>query len=157
MLLMRWQLAYPGEPIPWVGQFLGESRAPGGIMLPAAHAFNFGIIVTLVGIFILYVKVNILTAFLSLLASFLYIMGYTPMKRVSWLSTTIGAFPGAIPPLGGWAAATGHLNFSAGIALWWAGRRLTLTRSLADARNLLKATVLYLPVLFALIMLDVTF
>lgn len=34
MLLMRWQLAYPGEPIPWVGQFLGESRAPGGIMLP---------------------------------------------------------------------------------------------------------------------------
>src|SRR3989338_3935803 len=34
MLLMRWQLAYPGEPIPWIGKFLGESRAPGGIMLP---------------------------------------------------------------------------------------------------------------------------
>ena len=47
--------------------------------------------------------------------------------------------------------------FAAGIALCWAGRRLTLTRSLADARNLLKATVLYLPVLFALIILDVTF
>ena len=34
MLLMRWQLAYPGEPIPFIGQFLGENRAPGGIMLP---------------------------------------------------------------------------------------------------------------------------
>lgn len=34
MLLMRWQLAYPGDPIPFIGQFLGENRAPGGIMLP---------------------------------------------------------------------------------------------------------------------------
>ena len=34
ILLMRWQLAYPGEPIPWIGKFLGENRAPGGIMLP---------------------------------------------------------------------------------------------------------------------------
>lgn len=34
MLLMRWQLAYPGEPIPWFGKFFGENRAPGGIMLP---------------------------------------------------------------------------------------------------------------------------
>ena len=208
---------------------------PAGI-IPSVQALNFGILLTLVGIFVLYVKVNILTAFLSLLTSFLYIMVYTPMKRVSWLNTTIGAFPGAIPPLGGWAAATGHLNFSAGIlflilflwqhphfysiawllkddykragfkmlpvvepdgkrmfahilsfswmllfvslvpamiglsgaiyaggafasgiALWWVGRRLTLTKSLADARSLLQATVLYLPVLFALIILDVTF
>lgn len=34
MLMMRWQLAYPGQPIPWIGHFLGESRAPGGVMLP---------------------------------------------------------------------------------------------------------------------------
>jgi cytochrome c oxidase subunit 1 len=34
MMLMRWQLAYPGQPIPFFGQFLGEARAPGGIMLP---------------------------------------------------------------------------------------------------------------------------
>lgn len=208
---------------------------PAGI-IPPAHALNFGIILTLVGIFILYVKVNILTAFLSLLTSFLYIMVYTPMKRVSWLNTTIGAFPGAIPPLGGWAAATGHLNFSAGIlflilflwqhphfysiawllkddykragfqmlpvlepdgkrtfaqillfswllvfvslvptviglsggiyaagafisgvVLWCLGRNLALSGSLADARNLLKATVVYLPVLFALIIIDVSF
>ncbi len=208
---------------------------PAGI-IPPAHALNFGVILILAGIFILYVKVNILTAFLSLLTSFLYIMVYTPMKRVSWLNTTIGAVPGAIPPLGGWAAATGHLNFQAGIlflilflwqhphfysiawllkddykragfkmlpvvepdgkrmfalillfswmllfvslvpamiglsggiyaagafvagiALWWVGRKLTITGSMVDARNLLKATVLYLPVLFALIVIDVSF
>ncbi|MFI5253688.1 MAG: cbb3-type cytochrome c oxidase subunit I [Bacteroidota bacterium] len=34
MMLMRWQLAYPGQPIPWIGKFLGEERAPDGIMLP---------------------------------------------------------------------------------------------------------------------------
>ena len=87
---------------------------PSGIIAPA-HALNFGIILTLTGIFVLYVNVNILTAFLSLLTSFLYIIVYTPMKRFSWLNTTVGAFPGAIPPLGGWAAATGGLSFEAGI------------------------------------------
>lgn len=34
MLLMRWQLAYPGQPIPFAGNFFGENRAPAGIMLP---------------------------------------------------------------------------------------------------------------------------
>lgn len=87
---------------------------PSGIITPA-HALNFGIFLTLAGIFVLYVKVNILTSFLSLLTSFLYIIIYTPMKRYTWLNTTIGAFPGAIPPLGGWAAATGSLSFEAGI------------------------------------------
>src|SRR5688572_11583121 len=34
MMLMRWQLAYPGQPIPFVGNLLGVANAPGGIMLP---------------------------------------------------------------------------------------------------------------------------
>ncbi|MBI3046801.1 MAG: hypothetical protein HYY76_00665, partial [Acidobacteria bacterium] len=34
VLLMRWQLAYPGEPVPYVGGLLGEAAAPGGIVLP---------------------------------------------------------------------------------------------------------------------------
>ncbi len=34
MMLMRWQLAYPGQPIPFIGGWLGEANAPGGIMLP---------------------------------------------------------------------------------------------------------------------------
>ncbi len=83
--------------------------------IPPTHALNFGILCTLLGLFMLYVTVNILTAFLSLLTTFLYVLVYTPMKRVSWLNTTVGAIPGAIPPLGGWAAATGTLNFDAGV------------------------------------------
>ena len=87
---------------------------PNGTITPY-QALSFGITLTLLGIFILYVKINILTSFLSLLTAFLYIMVYTPMKRTSWLNTTVGAIPGAIPPLGGWAAATGTLNFDAGM------------------------------------------
>jgi protoheme IX farnesyltransferase len=87
---------------------------PSGLITPS-NALAFGVILTLIGLFVLYTKINILTAFLSLLTSFLYIMVYTPMKRTSWLNTTVGAIPGAIPPLGGWAAATGTLNFDAGI------------------------------------------
>lgn len=34
MIIMRWQLAYPGQPIPFIGQWLGDANAPGGIMLP---------------------------------------------------------------------------------------------------------------------------
>ena len=34
MIMMRWQLAYPGQPIPLIGQWLGDANAPGGIMLP---------------------------------------------------------------------------------------------------------------------------
>jgi len=85
-----------------------------GKILPY-HALQFGALLTLLGIFTLYTKINILTSFLSLLTAFTYVVVYTPMKRISWFNTTIGAFPGALPPLGGWAAATGTLNFDAGV------------------------------------------
>jgi protoheme IX farnesyltransferase len=82
---------------------------PMGIISPA-EALGFGISLVLTGLLILCWKVNLLTAFLSLLTCFLYVLVYTPMKRLTWLNTTIGAIPGAIPPLGGWAAATNHLD-----------------------------------------------
>ena len=80
-------------------------------LIPASSAFAFGICLILFGLTILCLKVNLLTGFLSLLTCFLYILVYTPMKRLTWLNTTIGAIPGALPPLGGWAAASGHLDF----------------------------------------------
>lgn len=82
---------------------------PMGIISPS-EALGFGISLILMGLCVLCLKVNLLTAFLSLLTCFLYTLVYTPMKRLSWLNTTIGAIPGAIPPLGGWAAATNHLD-----------------------------------------------
>lgn len=87
---------------------------PKGIISPN-NALFFGIILVLLGILLLAWKINILTAFLSLLTTFLYVLVYTPMKKVSWLNTSIGAIPGAIPPLGGWAAATGQLDLGAWI------------------------------------------
>ncbi len=82
---------------------------PQGTIAPH-DAMLFGIILILAGVFLLFWKVNLLTSFLSLLTAFLYVLVYTPLKRLSWLNTTIGAIPGALPPLGGWAAATGELS-----------------------------------------------
>ena len=87
---------------------------PSGLILPA-DALGFGVFLILLGLTVLCVKVNLLTAFLSLLTSFLYVLVYTPMKKMTWLNTTIGAIPGAIPPIGGWAAARGELGLEAWI------------------------------------------
>ncbi len=85
---------------------------PIGTVSPA-NALGFGLLLVLFGIIILYLKTNLLTAFLSLLTAFLYVLVYTPLKKLSWLNTTIGSIPGAIPPLGGWVAATGSMDFGA--------------------------------------------
>ena len=76
-----------------------------------------GVSFIFIGLFILYNKVNLLTSILSLLTIVLYLFFYTPLKRKSWLNTSIGAVPGAIPPLGGWAAATNNLELG-GIAVF---------------------------------------
>ena len=76
-----------------------------------------GISFIIVGLLILYFKVNFLTCMLSLLTIILYLFLYTPLKRKSWLNTSVGAIPGAIPPLGGWTAATNSLEWG-GIAVF---------------------------------------
>lgn len=56
---------------------------------------------------------NILAAFLGCFASVVYLFVYTPLKMKTPICTTIGAIPGAIPPLIGWAAASGRLDSNA--------------------------------------------
>ncbi len=85
---------------------------PAGLIEPA-RALLLGVSLVLFGVFLLVPAANLLTAFLVLLAAFLYVLVYTPLKRVTWLSTTFGAIPGAIPPMAGWAAATGRLDAGA--------------------------------------------
>jgi len=68
-------------------------------------ALYLGIGATVVGLTVLYHWVNPLTAFLGALTVFSYLALYTPSKRMSSLSTLIGAIPGALPPLTGWTAA----------------------------------------------------
>jgi len=75
--------------------------------VPAQHALYMGIYMVMAGVLLLVWQVNLMTGFLALLTAFLYVLVYTPMKRLSWWNTPIGAIPGALPPLGGWAAATG--------------------------------------------------
>ena len=76
-----------------------------------------GISFIILGLSILYLKVNVLTCMLSMLTIILYLFLYTPLKRKSWLNTSVGAIPGAIPPLGGWTAATNSIEWG-GIALF---------------------------------------
>jgi heme o synthase len=87
---------------------------PAGSVSPV-HALNFGLLLTVAGATELVLAVNLLAGFLSLLTSFIYIIIYTPMKRLSPLSTSIGAVPGALPPVIGWAAARGEVDAPAWI------------------------------------------
>jgi protoheme IX farnesyltransferase len=67
------------------------------------------------GIAILYIFINPLSALLGSLALGLYTLVYTPLKRVTPFAVFVGAFPGAIPPMLGWVAATNHLDITAWI------------------------------------------
>ena len=83
----------------------------------------FGICMVVIGTVLLLVKVNILTGFLALLTAFLYTLVYTPLKSITWLNTSIGSIPGALPIVGGWTAAKGEIETMAwvlfGIMYLW--------------------------------------
>lgn len=87
-----------------------KSRPIPSGLISSNNAFIFGIFLTLLGTIILYLWVNEITAILALSTAILYLFVYTPLKRLTWLNTSIGAIPGAMPPLGGWVAATGQLD-----------------------------------------------
>jgi heme o synthase len=72
------------------------------------HALIFGTLLSLAGIAYLLLAVNILASLLAVGTLLGYLFLYTPLKRVTPLCTLIGAIPGAVPPLIGWAAARGH-------------------------------------------------
>lgn len=71
-------------------------------------------IIGILGIVMLWM-LNPLTGILGALAIFMYVVLYTPLKRVSTISVFVGAFPGAFPPMLGWVAATGSFSVEAGI------------------------------------------
>jgi protoheme IX farnesyltransferase len=81
----------------------------------APHALLFAIVLSLAGFLDLWFGANLLTAALGLFTLASYLFLYTPMKQRSPHSTTVGAIPGAMPPLIGFAAASGTLNWDAWI------------------------------------------
>ena len=82
---------------------------PSNKISPKQSSF-FSIALIVIGLFYLLLVVNYLAGLISLLTTILYLGAYTPMKRVSVANVFIGAIPGALPPVGGWAAASGHLG-----------------------------------------------
>jgi protoheme IX farnesyltransferase len=90
-----------------------ESRPiPSGLVTPL-KAFLFGLALIVLGEVELALGVNGLTAWIGFATVGSYLLLYTPMKQRTWLSTTVGAFPGAMPPLIGFAAARGALTLEA--------------------------------------------
>ena len=85
--------------------------AAGRLEPPAVLAF--GIVLSAAGCIYLALAVNLFASFLALLTLLSYLFLYTPLKRRTALCVLVGAFPGAMPPLIGWAAASGRLNMEA--------------------------------------------
>jgi protoheme IX farnesyltransferase len=82
---------------------------PSGRMQPTT-VMLFGGICSVVGLVYLALLVNLLTSVLGAVTLVSYLFIYTPMKRVTWLNTLVGAIPGALPPLMGWTAARNELS-----------------------------------------------
>lgn len=81
--------------------------------LSVAEALGFALLISLGGVAYLAATTNLLAASLAAISLVLYVGVYTPLKRVTPFNTAVGAVPGALPPLIGWAAATGELTHAA--------------------------------------------
>jgi protoheme IX farnesyltransferase len=95
---------------------------PSGRLAPL-EALLFGIALCVLGIVELTLFTNALAGLLALLTLVTYLFLYTPLKRITWVSTIIGGIPGALPPMIGWAAARNEITIEAwilfGILFLW--------------------------------------
>lgn len=95
---------------------------PSGRLQPP-FVLALGCVFAVLGLAYLALAVNLVTSLIGACSLVTYLFVYTPLKRVTWLNTAIGAIPGGLPPLMGWAAARGHLSREAWtlfgiLALW---------------------------------------
>jgi protoheme IX farnesyltransferase len=82
---------------------------PDGRLRPV-EGIAFGLALSTLGLAELAFGANLLSASVAMLTLASYLLVYTPLKRRTWLSTLVGAFPGALPPVLGWTAATGSIG-----------------------------------------------
>src|SRR5438270_2499614 len=82
---------------------------PSGRLI-AERALAFGVALSIAGFVELWLGVNLLSAVIGAFTLASYLFLYTPMKQRTWWSTTVGAIPGAMPPIIGYAAAAGGLT-----------------------------------------------
>lgn len=83
--------------------------------IPQKNGLYFGITLSILGTSLLFLFVEMIAGTLSIITAVLYLFVYTPLKQKTPLNTLVGAFPGALPPLGGWIAATGEFKLEAWI------------------------------------------
>ncbi|HLK91013.1 MAG TPA: heme o synthase [Polyangia bacterium] len=89
---------------------------PRAVLSPET-ALAFGTVLACAAVPLVFLGGNLLTGLLGLAALGSYVAVYTPLKRHSAVALFVGAVPGALPPLMGWTAATGHLE-APGVALF---------------------------------------
>lgn len=77
--------------------------------IEAGQCLIFSMSLIIGGLVYLLLMVNIVAGIVSLATTVIYLYAYTPLKRISALNVFVGAIPGALPVVGGWAAATGTL------------------------------------------------
>jgi protoheme IX farnesyltransferase len=78
--------------------------------LSSPRALTFGVALSVAGFLELWLGVNLLSGVIGAFTLASYLFVYTPMKQRTWWSTTVGAIPGAMPPIIGYAAAAGGLT-----------------------------------------------
>ena len=121
---------------------------PDGRIQPV-EALVLGVVVMVVGLSYLATVVNGLTSLVTLAIAVTYLLLYTPLKRVSSLCSIVGAVPGALPPVAGWAAAQGSLAPEAWVLftimfLWQIPHSLAIARMYRD--DYARAGIQVLPV-----------
>ena len=121
---------------------------PEGRLAPL-EALLFGVAITLGGVLYLAAFVNLMSAAVTAATALLYVLAYTPLKLRTPLCTLVGAVPGALPPVAGWAAATDDLGLGAWILfgilfLWQLPHTLAIARLYRD--DYARGGVLVLPV-----------
>lgn len=87
---------------------------PAGRLSPR-EVLVFGCVIAFLGIVELVVFTNLLTGFLAVATLVTYLFLYTPLKRITPVSTIVGAVPGALPPVMGWTAARNEISLEAGL------------------------------------------
>ncbi len=86
-----------------------DRAIPAGRITPI-HAFIYGMGLSILGCWLLYKGANLLACTLTAATIASYVLLYTPLKRFTTWNTLVGAIPGALPPLIGWAAAEGRIS-----------------------------------------------
>jgi protoheme IX farnesyltransferase len=75
------------------------------------EALTFGVVATVGGLVYLALATNLFCAAVTAAIALIYLGAYTPLKRYTWMCNVVGAIPGALPPVAGWAAAGGGLSW----------------------------------------------